>query len=269
MVQMWNRWFPECLPNWLLAFGLLDRPTARRLRLAQLEICLESWKADDMRKVALLMSIALMTAGVFAADDAPAAAVVEGDGTVYVNGQQVKFGNSDGIRSMAILLGDVVETKADGAARVNRPGLTATAGASSLVRFQTGGLALDRGTITVGTGNAFSVFARDFKVTPVSSSWTQFNVSRSTGGIQILALKNDVTVSCGTSKPVTVKESQQLSRADAPDCGLAAERGGAPAAAQGPVLASPAAQKIALAVGGGLTAWAIFQADGPVSSDVA
>ncbi len=221
-----------------------------------------------MRKVALLISVALMTAGAFGAGDTPTAAVVEGDGTVYINGQQVKFGNSDGIRSMAILLGDVVETKADGAARINRPGVTASAGANSLVRFQTGGLALDRGTITVGTGNSSSIFARDFKVTPVSSSWTQFNVSRSTRAIQILALKNDVMVSCGTNKPVTVKAGQQLSRGDAPDCGLATEQGGAPTAANGPVLASPAAQKIALAVGGGLTAWAIFQGDTPVSPSV-
>src|SRR6266496_1517663 len=162
----------------------------------------------------------------------------------------------------------VVETKADGAARINRPGVTASAGANSLVRFQTGGLALDRGTITVGTGNSSSIFARDFKVTPVSSSWTQFNVSRSTRAIQILARKNDVMASCGTNKPVTVKAGQQLSRGDAPDCGLATEQGGAPTAANGPVLASPAAQKIALAVGGGLTAWAIFQGDTPVSPSV-
>ncbi len=213
------------------------------------------------------VSILLLLSGVAYASDEPVAAVLQGDGTVYVNGQHVMLGreSAGGIPSTAVMPGDIVQTTGDGAAHVNAAGLGATVGANTVMRFQTAGMALDQGTLTVGTGKASSVFARDFKITPVSTSWTQFNVSRSSGVIQILALKNDVTVSCETGKPITVKEGQQVSRPDAANCGLAAKGTGAPEAIKGPILASPAAEKVGLAVGGSIAAWAIFQADDPVS----
>ena len=185
-------------------------------------------------------------------------AVIYGNGSVYVNGAQLT-------NSSAVMPGDVIQTKDAGVAQLSATSSSATVQSNTIVRFQSGGLTLDRGTISMATGNSSSVFARDFKITPVSASWTQFDVIRASGAIQIFARKNDVTVNCGTSAPIVVKEGQQISRDDGADCGLAQKRGGAPTAAKGPILDSATAEKAGLAVGGGLLAWVLFQADEPVS----
>jgi hypothetical protein len=184
--------------------------------------------------------------------------VVYGNGSVFVNGAQLT-------NSSAVMPGDVIQTKDAGVAQVSALGSSATIQSNTTVRFQSGGLALDRGTISMATGKSSSVFARDFKITPVSGSWTQFDVIRASGAIQIFARKSNVTVSCGTGAPTVVQEGQQMSRDDAADCGLAARRGGAASAAKGPILASPIAEKAAIGAGAGLLGWALFQADDPVS----
>lgn len=220
-----------------------------------------------MQRVAIGILVCLVCAVTLTAENVLSAAVLEGNGTVYINGQQLRFGPD--IKSMPVTPGDIVEIKGDGTARVNGLGFGTSAGANTILRLQSSGISLDRGTLLVGTGNASSIFTRDFKITPVSSSWTQFSVTRSSGTIQILALKNDVTVACGTAKPITVKEGQQLSREDAADCGLAQRPGGGAAtAAHGPILASPTAKAAALAAGGGLAAWSIVHGDDPVSPSV-
>jgi ferric-dicitrate binding protein FerR (iron transport regulator) len=184
--------------------------------------------------------------------------VIYGNGSVYVNGAQLN-------KSSAVMPGDVIQTKETGVAQVTAMGSSATLQSNTIVRFQSGGLALDRGTISMGTGKSSSIFARDFKITPVSVSWTQFDVIRTSGAIQIFARKNNLTVSCGTGAPVVVKEGEQISRDDGADCGLAQKPGDAPTAAKGPILGSPTAEKAGLAVGGGLLGWVLFQADEPVS----
>jgi hypothetical protein len=195
----------------------------------------------------------------FAGDEAPSGAFLSGNQSVYINGAQVTTS------SMAVMVGDVVQTKNDGLAQMTSAGSTAILQSNTILRFQRGGIAIDRGTVSIGTGNGSSVFARDFRITPTSSSWTQFDVVRANGVIQILARKNNLTVSCGTGSPTVLKEGQQLSRDDGPSCGLAAKGSGAPAAAKGPILTSATAEKGGLVVGGGIVAWAIFQADDPVS----
>lgn len=207
---------------------------------------------------ALLMSV-MMASVAFAADETPSEASLSGNQSVYVNGQQLTTS------SIAVLVGDVVQTKNDGMAQMTSSGSTSLLQSNTIVRFQRGGIAVDRGSVSIGTGNGSSVFARDFRITPASSSWTQFDVIRANGVIQILARKNNLTVSCGTGSPTVLKEGQQLSRDDGPSCGLAAKGSGAPAAAKGPILTSTTAEKAAMAVGGGIAAWAIFQSDDPVS----
>ncbi len=180
----------------------------------------------------------------FAADTA----IVYGSGVVYLNGAQV---NSSG----AVMVGDVVQTKDTGVAQLTTVGSSASMQSNTIVRFSEGGLALDRGTITIATGKGASVFARDFKISPSSGAWTQFDVIRSSGTIQILARKSNVTVSCGTGAPILLKEGQQLSRDDAADCGLGQKPIGAAAAAKGPILASPTAEMAGMAAAGGLLGW--------------
>lgn len=184
-------------------------------------------------------------------------AVIYATGTVYVNG--AALGNSS-----AVMAGDVVQTKDNGAANISLTGSSVVVDSNSIVRAQPDGYSLDRGSISVATGRGLSVYARDFKITPVTSEWTQYYVTRSSGTIGIIARKNAVTVECG-ARTETVREGQQLSREDAASCGLVAQAKGAPAAAKGPILTTSRAEWIALGTGAALAAYGLAHDDDPVS----
>ena len=186
-------------------------------------------------------------------------AVLYGTGSVYLNGSQLTNSN-------AVMTGDVIQTKDDGAAHITAPGSSIAVESNSIVRYHADGVSLDRGGVSVATSQGTSVYARDFKITPTSNAWTEYYVTRSSGSIGIIARKNAVAVTCG-SNAATVKEGQQLSRADAADCGLAGKVSGAPAAARVPILASSTAQWGALAAGGGIAAWSLSHGDDPISPD--
>lgn len=189
-------------------------------------------------------------------------AVLSGTGNVYLNGGLLSNSN-------AVIAGDVIQTKDNGTAAINGPGGSVAIEPNSIVRFQGQSVALDRGQISVGTGQSLTVNARDFRITPVSNEWTQFYVTRTGGSINVIARKNDVTINCGSSSSERVKEGQQISRLDADNCGLIANKAaGAPTAARVPILASATAKWIALGTGGGLAAWALAHDDDPVSPDV-
>jgi hypothetical protein len=126
-------------------------------------------------------------------------AVVYGTGSVYLN--RAALSNSS-----AVTVGDVVQTRDNGVANINALGATVVVESNTIVRSQTGGFALDRGSVSVATGKGMSVFARDFKITPVSGDWTEFYVTRASGSIQVIARKNSVTVTCGPNSSTTVRE---------------------------------------------------------------
>jgi len=187
------------------------------------------------------------------------AAVIYGTGAVFLNGAQLS-------NSSAVTVGDVIQTRDNGVANINAPGATVVVESNTIVRFQSGGFALDRGSVSVATGKALSVFARDFKITPVSGDWTEFYVVRASGSIQIIARKNSVTVNCGSNSSTTVREGQQISRDDAADCGLVSKHGpGAPAAARAPILDSRWAEYGGIGAGAGLLGWVLSHSDDPVS----
>ena len=189
------------------------------------------------------------------------AAVIYGTGSVFLNGAALS-------NSSVVTIGDVVQTRDNGVANINAPGATIVVESNSIVRFQSGGFALDRGNISVATGKGMSVFARDFKITPTSFDWTEFYVARGSGRIQIIARKNNVTVTCGSNSSTssTVREGQQISREDAADCGLVGKQGGsAPTAAKTPILDSQRLQQIGIGAGAGLLGWVLFQGDEPAS----
>jgi len=187
-------------------------------------------------------------------------AVLSGTGSVYLNGGLLSNSN-------AVVSGDVIQTKDNGTAAINGPGGSVAIEPNSIVRFQGQSVALDRGQISVATGQSLTVNARDFRITPVSNEWTQFYVTRTGGSINVMARKNDVTINCGSSGSDRVKEGQQISRLDADNCGLIAKAAGAPTAAHGPILTSATAKWAALATGGALTIWSLSHDDDPVSPD--
>lgn len=212
-----------------------------------------------MRESAFRKSVCLLLVVLapFAFAQNTGVAVLNGSGTIYLNGGALSASN-------AVVAGDVIQTKDNGTATINGPAGSILIEPNSTVRFQGQSIALDRGQISVATGKGFSVNTRDFHITPVSSDWTQFYVTRTGGSINIVARKNDVTVNCGSSASERVKEGHQISRLDADNCGLA-KAGGAPTAAQGPILTSSTAKWSALAIGGGLTMWSLLHSDDPVS----
>lgn len=188
-------------------------------------------------------------------------AVLYGTGQVYLNGAQLS-------NSMAVSSGDVIQTRESAAANLSAPGSSVVVQSNTIVRFQRAGLSLDRGSVSVATGRGLTVYSRDFKIVPASTDWTEFYVTRASGVIQILARKNAVTVSCGLNS-ATVKQGEQLSREDAPDCGITQTHGpGAPAAAKGPLLSSPWVDYGALGAGGALLTWTLTRREDPVSPSV-
>ena len=186
------------------------------------------------------------------------AAVIYGTGTVFLNGAQLS-------NSSAVTVGDVVQTRDNGVANINAPGATVVVESNTIVRFQSGGFALDRGSVSVATGKGMSVFARDLKITPVSVDWTEFYVTRVSGSIHIIARKNSVTISCGGNTS-TVREGQEATRDDAADCGLVSKHGpGAPTAARAPILDSKWVEVGGIGAGGALLGWVLLHGDDPVS----
>jgi len=207
-------------------------------------------------KLTSLFLILVLTCTAFAQGDT---GVLSGTGSVYLNGAQLTTA------SLAVANGDVIQPKDAGVANLKVAGSTVTIESNTIVRFQSGGLALDRGSISVASGRGLVVFARDFKITPASGSWTEFYVSRASGVIQVLARTNNVTINCGTNGSSTVKQGQQISREDAANCGLVAKVAGATPAAKGPILDSAWARDAGLVTGGALLLWVLTKCEDPVS----
>jgi hypothetical protein len=210
-----------------------------------------------MRALLCWLVIFLMPSAALAADGS--AGVLYGTGSVYLDGAQLA-------NSMPVMAGDVIETKELGLAHLDMSGSTAIIQPNAIVRFRAASLSLDRGSIAMATGKSLSISARDFQITPVSSVWTQFEVTRSGGVILIAARKGSVAISCGVGAPTIIKEGHQITRADAQDCGLAQKAGsGAPAAAHGAILASPWAEGAGIAAAGTLLLLTLPHGDDPVS----
>jgi len=104
-----------------------------------------------IRKLTSLFLLLLIPGAMFAAEGDTA--VLYGTGAVYLNGAQLAT-------SSAVTNGDVIQTKDTGAANLNAAGSSVVIQSNTIVRFQSGGLALDRGSVTVATGRGLSVFAR-------------------------------------------------------------------------------------------------------------
>lgn len=210
-----------------------------------------------MRELICWIVIFLMPSAALAADGP--VGVLYGTGGVYLDGARLA-------NSTPVMSGDVIETKEIGIAHLDMSGSSAIIQPNAIVRFQPAGLSLDRGSISMATGKSLSVSARDFQITPVSSAWTQFEVTRSGGVIQIAARKNSVTIKCGLGLPTLIREGHETTRADAQDCGLAQKPGsGAPTAVHGAILTSPWAEAAGIGAAGTLLFLTLRQGDDPVS----
>jgi len=205
--------------------------------------------------------IALFPGALLAADSN--AAILYTNGAAWINGAHVPRSSS------AVFSGDLVQTRSDSVANINEPGSTITVLADSLVQFEGNSMKIEHGGVTVSTSKSVATTAGDVKVSPASSSWTEFNVTDVDGTVRIAARKGDLTVSDG-NQTVTLAQGQETTRDEStPD-----EKGkkknrkqqsGAVPAAGGGIMNSP------WAIGGGaiaigaVTTWVLVQNDNPAS----
>ena len=194
--------------------------------------------------------------GSLAAADFPGG-TVQATGTVYLDGAELR-------NSSAVSRGDVVETRESGIANLNLVGSIVQIQPSTYIKFESGGLALDHDSVLVSSGKQLTVLTRCLTVTPTSTDWTQFDVTRSNGRVHVVARKGDVVIRDESAPRIVLKESKETWREDRPACGGGIMRGATPAA-KGPIMGAATAERAVLAAGAGLLTWVFLQSDDPVS----
>jgi hypothetical protein len=205
--------------------------------------------------------LVLFPFSLFAADSD--AAMLYTSGHAWVNGSHVPRSSS------AIFSGDLLQTHSDSVANINQAGSTVQVLSDSLVQFEGSSVKIDHGAVRVSTSKLMATTAGDVKVVPASSVWTEFNVTDVDGTVRISARKGDLTISDG-KETTTLAQGQDTTRDESSDTSGKGRKNkkqaaGATPGATGGVLNSP----YAIGIGGGavvgLTAWAIFRDDDPVS----
>jgi hypothetical protein len=205
--------------------------------------------------------LVLFPCSLFAADSN--AAMLYTNGHAWVNGSHVPRSSS------AIFSGDLLQTRIDSIANINQPGSTVQVLSDSLVQFEGSSVKVDHGAVRVSTSKLMATTAGDVKVVPTSNVWTEFNVTDVDGTVRISARKGDITVSDG-KETVVLAEGQDTTRDESSDSSTKGQKkrkgtGAAAPGATGGVLNSPLAIGIGGAAVAGLTAWALFHDDDPLS----
>jgi hypothetical protein len=130
-----------------------------------------------------LLMIVLLPLSSMAADTG--AAVLHSKGGVWVNG-------AEAVDSTSIFPGDLVETKPGFVADLDSQGSSVLIQPESILKFQGSFIALEHGTISVGTSTSLSVHVNCLEIEPITSERTQYDVKDTTGTVQVSAIKSDV-----------------------------------------------------------------------------
>ena len=168
--------------------------------------------------MAVIFPVSLMAADT-------ASAMLHTQGGVWLNGNEAAD-------STAVLVGDVLETKAESRADLSTDGSTVLIQPESVVKFQGDFLVLDHGRVLVATSKNMSVHVNCIVVEPASSSWTQYEVTDVNGRVVVAAHKSDVNIKyqgghgasskeSGSSGEATVHEGEEASREESDACGAA------------------------------------------------
>jgi hypothetical protein len=198
----------------------------------------------------------------FAADSN--AAILYTQGAAWINGAHVPRSSS------AVFSGDLVQTRSDSVANINQPGSSVTVLADSLVQFEGTSLKIEHGGVTVSTSKGLATTAGDVKVSPASSSWTEFNVTDFDGTVRIAARKGDLTINDG-KETVTLAQGQETTREETSDNSAPNrkkkknQQPGAVPAAGGGIMNSPWAIGVGGAAVIGVTTWVLIKNDDPAS----
>jgi len=183
--------------------------------------------------LAVVLPVSLMA-------DESTAAILRHDGSALVNGNPAP-------PSTAIFANDTVQTLSQHEAAINLSGSTITIAPETLIQFNGDELILDHGTLKVSTSRELRVRVGCITVIPVSSAWTQYDVTDVDGKVTVAARKSDVNIdsrgsklqparSGGRNERVTVREGEQKTREE--HCG-AAPKPQSYIHATGPILNSP------------------------------
>ena len=150
-------------------------------------------------------------------------AILHAQGGVWVNGTEVPD-------STAIFPGDLLETKPGFAANLTADGSTVVIQPESIVKFQGDVLVLEHGSVSVGTSKAMRVRVNCLTVVPITTEWTQYEVTDVSGRVLVAARKNDVKINHEgaraklskepeTASAAIVHEGEQSSREESEVCG--------------------------------------------------
>jgi hypothetical protein len=215
------------------------------------------------RRMVSCVLLILFPPAMFAADST--AAMLYTNGPAWVNGVHVPRSSS------AIFAGDLLQTRFDSVANINEPGSSISVHSASLVQFEGTLVRIEHGGVTVSTSKGLATTAGDVKVTPVSSSWTEFDVVDVDGTVRIAARKVDLTISDG-KEAFTLAQGQETTRDESvgdtdKDGKKKSKRraAGAAPAATGGILNSPVAIGIGGAAVAGVATWVLMQNDNPAS----
>jgi hypothetical protein len=193
------------------------------------------------------------------------AAMLYTNGAAWVNGAHVPRSSS------AIFSGDLLQTRSDSVANINEPGSSITVLSDSLVQFQGASVDIQHGGVNVSTSKGIAATAGDVKVTPASSTPTEFNVTDVDGTVRIAARKGDLTISDGKDV-VTLVQGQDTTRDETqttPDKDNKKKNkrraAGAVPAAGGGIMNSPYAVGIGAGAVVGVATWVLIKNDNPAS----
>lgn len=217
------------------------------------------------------MSLSLLTllpVSLFADDAPPDRAMLYSSGMVLMN-----QGSAPG--SMAIFAGDEVETQPGSSARIEYAGSWVDISPETLVRFESGEIVLEHGSVIVTSFRQFRVRAGCVVATPVAAEKTTYFVQDTDNRVIVNAQEMDVNLDSHSgsikraslqksSTPEIVHQGEQKSREE--HCGAGDPRNSAaPAGATGGILSSPYAVGTGFAVVGVITCWALCRSDDPPS----
>jgi hypothetical protein len=187
-----------------------------------------------LRDVVCWMMIAITPAALVAADAGSGAAVLygRGKGTVWLNGRPLPG-------SSAVFPGDLIQTQQESAATLDAPGSGVIVLQDSLVRFERNAVSLQHGGVNVATSHGMVALAKQVTVTPVSNTWTEFEVVETSDTVQVVAGKGDVNVNCGKDS-TTLSPGDQATGDDSGSCKKKKRKpAGAPFPTDGGILTDP------------------------------
>ena len=210
-----------------------------------------------LRILSCLM-LAIFPCTLFAADQP--AAMVYTHGTALLNSTVIPT-------SSALFPGDLVETNAESVANINATGSTILVLNNSIVQYEGSSITIEHGAVTVSTSKSLATRAEDFRISPVSSSLTEFEVRDVDGKVRISARKGDLTITDDSGVTTTLAQGQETTREESESQKEKKRKkaGGAAPAAGGGVLDSPVAIGIGTGIIAGTAAYVLIKSDNPAS----